>query len=47
LQRRLVDPLSIGFLQRAIDQAAADAAAEGQRARPLQDLDALSVVVIA
>ena len=47
LCRRLVDPGAVGFLERAVDQTAAGAAAEDQRARPLQHLDALRVVEVA
>ena len=39
--------MPVGFLERAVDETAAGAATEGQRARPLQHLDALGVVEIA
>ncbi len=42
-----VDSCAVGFLERSIEDAAAGATAEGQRTRPLQDLDALDVVEIA
>ena len=44
---RVVDPGAVGFLERAVENAAAGAAAEGQRRRSLQHLDALRVVEIA
>ena len=47
LHRSIVDPGTVGFLQRTVEKAAARATAEGQRARPLQNLDALGVVEIA
>ena len=43
----LVDARTVGFLERAIDEAATCAAAEDQRARALEDLDALGVVEVA
>ena len=42
-----VDPGAVGFLQRPVDQTAAGAAAEGQRARSFQDFNALGVVEVA
>src|SRR5215472_6472497 len=47
LRGRLVDPLPVGLLKRAVDEPAAGGAAEGDRARSLQHLDALRVVEIA
>ena len=47
LRARVIDPGAVGFLERAVEDAAAGATAEGQRARSLQDLDALRVVEIA
>src|SRR5215467_7992889 len=47
LRGRLVDPLPVGLLERAVDEPAAGGAAEGDRARSLQDFDALRVVEIA
>ena len=47
LHRRFIDAGAVGFLERAVDETAAGAAAEDQRARPLQDFDALGVVEIA
>ena len=47
LRGRLVYPLPVGLLQRAVDEPAAGAAAEGDRARSLQHFDALRVVEIA
>ena len=43
----LVDPRAIGLLERAIEQAAAGAASEGDRGRSLEDFDALRVVDVA
>ena len=45
--RRFIDPCAVGFLERAVEDTAAGAAAEGERARPFQHLDALRVVEIA
>src|SRR5262249_25501688 len=47
LRGRLVDPLPIGFLQRAVDKSAAGGAAERDRTRSLQHFDALGIVEIA
>ena len=43
----LISAYAVGFLERAVEKAAAGAAAEGQRARSFQHLDALGVVEIA
>lgn len=47
LRGRFIDALAIGFLQGPVDEAAAGAAAEHQRTRALQHLDALRVIEIA
>ncbi len=47
LHRYLAYRLPVGFLQGAVQQAAASAAAEDQRARTFEHLDALRVVEIA
>src|SRR6516165_2120326 len=47
LRGRLVYPLPVGLLERAVDEPAAGGAAEGDRARSLQHFDALRVVEIA
>src|SRR5262249_8325157 len=47
LRGRLVYPLSVGLLQRAVEQAPARGASKRNRARSLQDLDALGIVEIA
>src|SRR5262249_46046024 len=47
LRGRLVDPLPVRLLERAVDEPAAGGTAEGDRARPLQHLHALRVVEIA
>ncbi len=47
LGARLVARDAVGLLQRAVQHAAAGAAAEHQRARPFQNLDALGVVDVA
>ena len=46
LHHGLVDPRTVGFLQCPVDQPAAGAAAEDQRARPFEDFEALRVVEI-
>src|SRR5262245_38884515 len=47
LRGRLVYPLPVGLLQRAVEQTPAGRATEGDRTRSLQDLDALGIVEIA
>src|SRR5262249_24051853 len=46
LERRIVDPGAVRFLERSVEKAAADPAAEGQGTRASQDFDALGVVEI-